>query len=219
MTGVGEPTTHSVAVVSAGLRSPSSTRLLADRLGAATEKALTGRGDLVDLRVVELRDHAHDLTNMLHTGFASPELREALDAVVTADGVIAVTPVYSGSFTGLFKNFVDVLDDGALEGTPVLIGATAGTARHSLALEHAVRPLFGYLRSVVVPTGVFAATDDFGHSDAVRADDDVAPLADRVDRAADQLAALVAAAPRRESADPFADPTPFADLLAAQKRP
>ena len=44
-----------------------------------------------------------------------------------------------------------------LAGKPVLIGATGGTARHSLALEYALRPLFSYLRTVVVPTAVYAA--------------------------------------------------------------
>ena len=79
-----------------------------------------------------------------------------------ADAVIAVTPVFSAVYSGLFKMFFDVLEDGTLEGKPVLIAATAGTARHSLVLDFAMRPLFAYLRADVVPTGVFAASSDFG---------------------------------------------------------
>ena len=89
---------------------------------------------------------------MLLTGFAPASLTTALGTVSGADGLIAVTPIFSGSYAGLFKNFFDVLDEGALEGMPVLMGATAGTARHSLALDHAVRPLFTYLHALVVPT-------------------------------------------------------------------
>lgn len=201
-------TTRTLAVVSGGLRQPSSTRLLADRLAAATVAALRDLDVDTTVEVVELRDHAHDLTNHLLTGFASDELRAAEDTVAGADGVIAVTPIFSASYTGLFKTFFDVLEEDALAGVPVLIAATAGTERHSLALDHALRPLFAYLRAVVVPTGVFAASGDWGvGGDAGGA------LASRIDRAAAQLAALVAGAPPREVADPYDAPTPFEQLL------
>ena len=102
--------------------------------------------------------------------------------MVGADGLIAVSPIFSGSYSGLFKTFFDVLEPEVLAGKPVLIGATGGTARHSLALEYALRPLFSYLRTVVVPTAVYAAPEDWG-SDA--------QLSDRVARAAGELADLV----------------------------
>ena len=204
---------RSLAVVSAGLREPSATSLLADRLAGATVEALRERGVAVSVHVVDLRKRANDLTAMLLTGVAGPALRQELDTVASADGVIAVTPIYSGSYNGLFKTFFDVLDDDALAGVPVLAGATAGTARHSLAIDHALRPLFAYLRAVVVPSGVFASTDDFGHSAGVRADDDEAPLADRITRGAGELADLMAGAPPRRPADPFALTEDFEDLL------
>ena len=150
----------SIVVVSAGLAVPSSTRLLADRLAAATAEALED----VEVTHVELRDLAHELTDRLLTGFPGPKLGAALESVRAADGLIAVTPVFSASYSGLFKTFFDVLEDGALDGKPVLVAATAGTARHSLVLDHALRPLFAYLHAVVTPTGVFAATEDFGDS-------------------------------------------------------
>jgi FMN reductase len=202
-------TTRTIAVVSAGLGTPSSTRLLADRLTAATVDALHERGIEATVEIVELREHARDLADNLVTGFANTALREAVDTVAGADGVIAVTPIFSASYSGLFKTFVDVLDKEALTGTPVLIAATAGTARHSLALEHAMRPLFAYLRAVVVPTAVFAAAEDWaGAADGVdRA------LADRVRRAAGELADLVSTRPPTAPADPFADAVPFGQLL------
>jgi FMN reductase len=175
-----------IAVVSAGLSDPSSTRLLADLLATSTASALAQRGTEAEVEVVELRPLAHALTDHLLTGFPSAELGAALDTVVGADAVIAVTPVFSASYSGLFKTFFDVLETGALDGVPVLVAATAGSARHSLVLEHALRPLFSYLHAVVVPTGVFAASEDFGVGAG-------ASLRSRADRAAGELAALVAA--------------------------
>ena len=115
--------------------------------------------------MVDLREHAHELANALLTGFAAGGLREVLDALAEADALIAVTPVFQASYSGLFKTFFDVLDDGLLRGLPVLLAATAGTARHSLVLEHAMRPMFAYLKATTVPTAVFAASEDWGGGD------------------------------------------------------
>lgn len=201
-----------LVTVSAGLGQPSTTQLLADRLTGAVTTALRERGTRVETTTVALRNLAHDLTTMLLTRAPAPELQASLDAVAGADALVAVSPIYSGSYNGLFKTFFDVLDEGVLRGVPVLLGATAGTARHSLAIDHALRPLFAHLGALAVPTAVFAATDDFGHSSGVRDDDDVAPLADRVRRAADDLADVVASRAPRVVADPMAF-TPFEEML------
>src|SRR5690606_39370514 len=121
---------------------------------------------------------AHDMIDFLLEGQTSPELRKAIDEVTRADWIIAVTPIFSAAYTGLFKNFFDVLDPDSLAGKPVLIGATAGTPRHSLALEHAIRPLFTFLRAVVAPTADFAAS---AHWD----EDRQRMISQRIRRAAD----------------------------------
>ena len=194
-----------LVVVSAGLSVPSSTRLLGDRLAAAV-----GRQIPVDTEVVELRDLAVEIAHNFTNGFPGRKLSAALDAVTEADGMIVVTPVFSASYSGLFKSFFDVLDKDALVGKPVLIAATGGTARHSLVLEHALRPLFAYLRAVVVPTGVYAASEDWGAEG----------LDGRVERAAGELAGLMsglsAKAPAR--AGGF-EVVPFAEQLAALSAP
>jgi FMN reductase len=200
--------TRTLAVVTAGLNEPSSTGMLGERLAAATERALRERDVAVEVQRVELRDHAHALTDNLLTFFASEPLQEAKDAVAYADGVIAVTPIFSASYNGLFKTFFDLLDRDALTGTPVLLGATAGTARHSLALEHAVRPLFTYLRAATVPTAVFAASEDWGAGRDVDGG-----LTARIDRAAGELADEVARREPSAASDPFADAVPFEQLL------
>ncbi len=196
-------TARRVAVVSAGLSNPSSTRMLADRLAAETVKALRERDIEATVDVIELRDHAHDITNNLLTGFAPPALEAAVNTVVSADALIAVTPIFSTSYSGLFKSFIDVLDPDALTGTPVLIGANAGTARHSLAIDYAIRPLFAYLHADAVSTGVFAASSDWGG-----AGDQVAPLAKRIEKGAKELAEAVARRDAAVSSDPF-DPATY----------
>ncbi|KJK46927.1 CE1759 family FMN reductase [Streptomyces sp. NRRL F-4428] len=168
-----------IVVVSAGLSSPSSTRLLADRLAAATLEHVDA-----ETEVVELRDLATQIAQHLVTGFPSARLAAALDAVAAADGLIAVTPVFAASYSGLFKSFFDVIDKNALTGKPVLLGATGGTARHSLVTEHALRPLFTYLRALVLPTAVYAASEDWGGEG----------LAQRITRAGAELARFTAAA-------------------------
>ncbi|MFD3588940.1 FMN reductase [Streptomyces sp. NPDC058683] len=188
-----------LVVVSAGLSVPSSTRLLADRLAAAVGRQAAG----VEVEVVELRDLAVEIAHNFTNGFPGRRLAAALEAVTEADGVIAVTPVFTGSYSGLFKSFFDVLDKEALVGKPVLIAATGGTARHSLVLEHALRPMFAYLRAVVVPTGVYAASEDWGAEG----------LEARIERAAGELAALMTGLSGvRQEAPPAV--VPFEEQLA-----
>lgn len=155
----------SLVVISAGLGQPSSTRLLADQLSAAAAREIVGSGGMVDVWVIELRDIAHQITDHLLTGFPGEELRTVLDQVAAADALIVVTPVFSASCSGLLKSFFDVLETDAIAGKPVLIAATGGSARHSLVLDHALRPLLSFLRAVVLPTGIYAATADFGSSE------------------------------------------------------
>ncbi len=192
-----------IAVVSAGLSNPSSTRMLADRMLAAAARELSERGIQIEADVFELRDYAHDITNNLLTGFAPPALESMINTVVSADALIVVTPIFSTSYSGLFKSFIDVLDPDALRGKPVLIGANAGTPRHSLAIDYAIRPLFAYLHADAMSTGVFAASADWGGSG-----DQVAPLGERVEKAARELADAVARRDPAGSADPF-DPANY----------
>ncbi|MGL3150936.1 FMN reductase [Microbacterium sp. A82] len=195
--------TRRIAVISAGLSNPSSTRMLADRLAAETVRHLAELDVQATVDVIELRDHAHDITNNMLTGFAPPALESAINTVYSADALIAVTPIFSTSYSGLFKSFIDVLDPDALTDKPVLIGANAGTARHSLAIDYAIRPLFAYLHAEAVSTGVFAASSDWGG-----AGDEVAPLAKRVAKGAKELAEAIARKDAAHSTDPF-DPANY----------
>lgn len=199
-----------IVVVSAGLGRPSSTRLLGDLLATAAGDALLEAGLEADTDVIELRELAHDLTNTLLTGFPTGSVGGALERLASADAVIAVTPVFQGSYSGLFKTFFDVVERETLRGTPVLLAATGGTARHSLVLEYAMRPLFAHLGASVVSTAVFAASEDWGTAGAAGQG-----LAARVQRAGTELAALAGGRVNDGPTDPFADPVPFEQMLGS----
>jgi FMN reductase len=195
-----------LVAVSAGLSTPSSTRLLADRLAESAGGELAAQGHDLETEVIELRELAVAVANNLVTGFPSPPLAAAIDAVTGAHGLIAVTPVFTASYSGLFKSFFDLIDPDALTGKPVLVAATGGTARHSLVLEHALRPLFSYLRATVVPTAVYAASEDWGSG----GDEYTEGLPARIRRAAGELATLMAARPAEE--------TPEDDVAALERQ-
>ena len=213
-----------LVVISAGLSVPSSTRQVADTISKAVESAVGGRGEQLTVHTIELRELAMDLAQHMTTGLPTAKLDEIKQLLSDAAGLVAVTPTFKASYTGLFKMFFDILDTDALNGMPTIIAATAGTARHSLVTEYAMRPLFTYLRAVVVPTSLFAATDDFGGAEG-------SEFQRRVSRAAAELAELMVdtgsgsvdglagavteAAPRRRKAgvnleDDF---VPFSELI------
>jgi len=170
-----------IAVVSAGTSDPSSTRLLADRAADRATAILTGNGHLVATDVIELREIAADVSTALVTQLVTPKLQQAMTILGEADGIIASSPVYKAGASGLFKSFFDVLDNDLLIAKPVLLAATAGSSRHALVIDGQMRPLFGYMRALSLPTSVFAAPEDWGSGG----------LGDRIDRAAAELAVTV----------------------------
>lgn len=197
-----------ITVLSAGLGVPSSSRLLADQLAASAERQLAAAGYAVTIDVVELRDLAVDIANNFVAGYAAPRLAEVIAGVDASDGIIAVSPVFSASYSGLFKSFIDVLDPKSLEGKAVLLGATAGTDRHQMVLDFAMRPLFTYLRTRIAATAVFAGAQDWGNNDGGGS-----PLSVRIDRASGEFVRLLQdAQPQQKTA--ALESLPFEQLLA-----
>ncbi|MGZ4659948.1 MAG: FMN reductase [Arthrobacter sp.] len=200
--------TRRITVISAGLGVPSSSRLLADQLAASAERHLAAAGFAVRVDVVELRDLAVDIANNFVTGYAAPRLAEVIAGVQESEGLIAVTPVFSASYSGLFKSFIEVLDPKSLEGKAVLLGATGGTDRHQMVLDYAMRPLFSYFRTRTAATGVFAGPQDWGNTD-----DGGSPLSVRIERAGREFAGLLQG-PQEGRKTPVAESLPFEQLLA-----
>jgi len=170
-----------LVVVSAGTSDPSSTRLLADRAAERAVTLATQHGNAVTVSVIELREIAADISTALTTQLITPKLQQAITVLGEADGVIAAAPVYKAGPSGLFTSFFHVLDNDLLIATPVVLAATAGTARHALVADDQMRPLFAYLRTMTAPTSLFAAPEDWSNP----------ALATRIDRAALELVLLM----------------------------
>lgn len=181
--------TKKILIISAGASDQSSTTMLAERIGREVNRVFEREQTPVTIQLVELRNLASDLGAAMATGTISEDLQEVLDRVGRADGVIAASPVYKASYSGLFKAFFDVLDDDALLATPTILAATAGTPRHSLVADDLMRPLFAFMRALAVPTSVFAATEDWSTSS----------LTVRAQRAAEEFAPLVLAETKRRT--------------------
>jgi len=170
-----------IVVVSAGTGDPSSTRLLADRTAERAAALAAGHGNTVTVGAIELREISGDISTALVSQLVKPRLQQAITALGEADGIIASTPVYKAGPSGLFTSFFDVLDNDLLIAKPVVLAATAGTARHALVADDQMRPLFAYLRTMTVPTSLFAAPEDWGDP----------ALNQRIDRAARELVLLM----------------------------
>lgn len=173
---------QSIAVVTAGLSEDASTTRLAREIARATGGVVRrGGGEEPEVRVVALRRIAHGITDAMLTGTAPAAVQDALDAVLTADGLIAATPTYKASYSGLFKAFFDLFDEGALENLPTVVAATGGSPRHSLVLDTAMRPLMSHLKALTLPIGVYAATEDWAD----------ASLQSRIERSGAALAGML----------------------------
>jgi FMN reductase len=170
-----------LVLVSAGTSDPSSTRLLADRAAGRVTALAARRGHEVTVGAIELREIAADISTALVSQLVTPKLQQAITAIGEADGIIAAAPVYKAGPSGLFTSFFGVLDNDLLIAKPVVLAATAGTARHALVADEAMRPMFAYLRTMTAPTSLFAAPEDWGDP----------ALNTRVDRAAVELVLLM----------------------------
>ncbi len=170
-----------LVTISAGTSDPSSSRLLADRVADRTCELAACHGRTVTSNVIELREISADISSALVSQLISPRLRAAIAALGEADGIIASTPVYKAGPSGLFTSFVDVLDDDLIIARPVVLAATAGTARHALVVDDQMRSMFAYLRALTIPTSLFAAPEDWGDP----------ALNNRIDRAAVELVLLM----------------------------
>lgn len=145
-----------VTAVSGGLQQPSKAAVLAEYLSdlIAAEVAC-------DQHLVELGQLAPHFAGAVRRAQLPGPVEAALSAVEQTDVLVVATPVYRGSYTGLFKHFFDFIDQDALVDTPVLLAATGGSDRHALMIDHQLRPLFSFFQARTLPLGVYATDRDF----------------------------------------------------------
>ena len=178
--------TMNIVAVTTSLSEDSTTLKLTNRILGQTASAGESVSIDVTTDVINVRNLATAITDMTLTGFRSEALESAFATIAAADAIVTVAPVYKAAPVGLHTLFWQLIDDKALSRKPVLIGSTGGTARHSLAGDAVLRPMLSYLKGIVVPTTVFAATDDWGTVEAGRA------LTARIRQAGEELVSLTA---------------------------
>ena len=167
--------------ISGSPRRPSRTRTLVETVAAETAIRTQVRLDIYDLV-----DAGPGLGAALQRRDLTLPAARIIDAIEQADALIVGTPVYKGSYTGLFKHVFDLVEPRALVGKPVVITATGGGPRHALVVEHALRPLFGFFEALAIPTAVYASDADFLDGQLAEAG-----VLARVSTAAQQLADLI----------------------------
>ncbi|WP_280401801.1 CE1759 family FMN reductase [Nocardia carnea] len=181
MTPTNGQAPYRLVVVSGGTSNPSSTRMLADRISARVGALAGHRGAQVTVTVIDLRELATEITTALVSQLMGPKMTAAIEKLAAADGLVVAAPVYKAAPSGLLTSFFHVLDNDLLIAKPVILAATAGSARHALVVDEQMRALFAFLRTMTVPTSVFAATEDWNDNG----------LTTRIDRAARELVLLM----------------------------
>jgi len=145
-----------VVVVNGSPNANSKTVALADLVTRHLGRLLP-----IDLHRVDVYGLGRGFTEATRREEVTPEVESELAAVESADVLVAASPVYRGSYSGMFKHFFDVIDQYGIANTPVILVATGGSDRHALVIEHALRPLFGFFQADTLPVGYYANTGDF----------------------------------------------------------
>lgn len=187
--------TMKIVAVATSLSEDSTTLKLTNKILAGATSVGESVGIGIETEIINVRHLASALTDMTVTGFRSEALEAAFDTIAEADAIVTVAPVYKVAPVGLHTLFWQLIDEKALAGKPVLIASTGGTPRHSLAGEAVLRPILSYLKGIVVPTTVFAATDDWGSVEGGRA------LNSRIRQAGEELVSLTSSVTGRSNED------------------
>lgn len=160
-----------IAVVNGSPSFPSKTAALTTEIVERLAEHIA-----VDARFIAV----HDLVPFFADTYGDPSspIATTLATIADVDFLIAASPIYKGSYTGLFKHVFDLLPPAALADKPVLLVATGGSERHTLALEHQFRPLFGFFQADTLPITIYGHDSEFENYRVISED-----LSNRIDRA------------------------------------
>ncbi|AZO76152.1 FMN reductase [Mesorhizobium sp. M1D.F.Ca.ET.043.01.1.1] len=153
--------------VSGNLTRPSKTRLFVDQIVGQVAKKIGAASTTFDVE-----DLGPSFAQARRFSDLDPSARNIVEQLSSAAVLVVGSPTFKGSYTGLFKHFFDLLDPSSLKGKPIILAATGGGERHSLVVEHQLRPLFGFFEALTIPTGIYASDRDFADgviiSEAIR---------------------------------------------------
>ena len=135
---------------------PSRTRGLVEAVTHAAAERIGATSAIHDLTTIH-----PSLGSTLDPAKAPPDLAALIEAITKADALVVGSPVYKGTYTGLFKHLFDLIDPQALKDKPVVLTATGGSERHALVLDHGLRPLFAFFSADIVATALYGTDADF----------------------------------------------------------
>lgn len=182
-----KPRQYHITIVSAGISEPSNTLRLATEVAEKVVECLHGYGKEVAVETVNLKEYARQIADASLTFNPDGGLSSMIDRVVNSDALIVASPIYKASYSGLFKEFWDIVEQDTITNMPVVLCATGGSDRHAMVPDVVMRGLFAFFRAVPTPTSIMATKDAF----------DTQELIDRELRAASELGALVLSGVRR----------------------
>ncbi len=167
-----------VIVFSGSFNRPSKTTALVNYIGEKVAKKFG-----TEVVTYDLLDIGTTLGLAQRADKLEPKGQKIIEELTLADAIIIGSPVYKGSYPGLFKHFIDLIEPERLYGKPVLLSATGGGDRHALMVEHQLRPLFGFFMAHSLPTAIYASSRDFGPDNEIQSQD----LVSRIDKAVNQF--------------------------------
>ncbi|CAJ0863075.1 NADH-dependent FMN reductase SfnF [Ralstonia sp. LMG 32965] len=174
-----------VVAVSGSVQRPSRTLVLVEQLLAALAEVLP-----IDVHLITLEELAPAIGGTSYRDQLPGRVQAELAAIESADVLVVASPVYRGSYTGLFKHLFDLVHHEALVDVPVLLAATGGSDRHALVIDHQLRPLFSFFQARTLPLGVYASELDFSGYDITSQ-----ALRDRIALAVTRALPLLSTAP------------------------
>ena len=171
-----------VIVFSGSFNRPSKTTALVNYIGKEVAKKFG-----TEVVTYDLLDVGNTLGLAQRADKLEPKGQQIIEELTLADALVIGSPVYKGSYPGLFKHFIDLIEPERLYGKPVLLSATGGGDRHALMVEHQLRPLFGFFMAHSLPTAIYASARDFGPDNEIRSQDLIA----RIEKAVNQFTPFI----------------------------
>lgn len=147
-----------VVGISGNLTRPSKTKAFVTQIAGEAAGRIGATSAIYDIE-----DLGPSLPSARRISDLDAAARAIVEQLTGADVLVAGSPTFKGSYTGLFKHLFDLLDPSSLRGKPVILAATGGGERHSLIVEHQLRPLFGFFEALTMPTAIYASDKDFAN--------------------------------------------------------
>ena len=119
------------------------------------------RGVDVETELLDLSQTPLDFAANLPVQEYSATTQRAIELAGRADGFVFGSPIYRASYTGVLKNFFDLMPVEAMLGKVAGLVATGASFHHFLALDFTFRPIMTFFNMHTVPGALYASREQF----------------------------------------------------------